>query len=68
MKPIGVADSKVILVGEPSVGKTSIIQQYNLRSFEEEAEATIGASFAAKNVETSHGEVQIHIWDTAGQD
>jgi GTPase SAR1 family protein len=31
MKALGLSDSKVILVGDPSVGKTSIIQQYNTR-------------------------------------
>jgi small GTP-binding protein len=68
MKGLGLSDSKVILVGDPSVGKTSIIQQYNNRQFEEDAEATIGASFVSKYVDTSLGGVQIHIWDTAGQE
>jgi GTPase SAR1 family protein len=38
-------------VGEPSVGKTSLIQQYTLHTFDDEADATIGASFLSKNVE-----------------
>jgi small GTP-binding protein len=60
--------SKIIFIGDPSVGKTSIIQQYHLRSFDEEADSTIGASFIAKSLETSHGIIQMHIWDTAGQE
>jgi small GTP-binding protein len=68
MRGLGLADSKVILVGDPSVGKTSIIQQYNMRQFDEEGEATIGASFVSKLIDTSHGPVQVHIWDTAGQE
>jgi small GTP-binding protein len=68
MRPVGDTDSKVILVGDPSVGKTSIIQQYNLHSFEEKPEPTIGASFVAQNIPTSNGQIQIHIWDTAGQE
>jgi small GTP-binding protein len=68
MKPLGSPDSKVIFVGDPSVGKTSIIQQYHEQKFDAESEATIGASFVAKMVETRHGPVSIHIWDTAGQE
>ena len=68
MRVASASDSKVILVGEPSVGKTSIIQQYNLQVFEQGAESTIGASFIAKMVETKEGTVQINIWDTAGQE
>jgi small GTP-binding protein len=68
MKGLSTSDSKVIFVGDPSVGKTSIIQQYHLNKFEEEAEATIGASFVSRNVDTPLGGVQIHIWDTAGQE
>jgi small GTP-binding protein len=61
-------NSKIIFIGEPSVGKTSIIQQYHLHTFDEEADSTIGASFIAKSLETSQGTIQIHIWDTAGQE
>jgi small GTP-binding protein len=68
MEVPSVLDSKVILVGDASVGKTSIIQQFNRGVFDEEAEATIGASFVSKLINTSMGPVQIHIWDTAGQE
>jgi small GTP-binding protein len=68
MKALGLSDSKVILVGDPAVGKTSIIQQYNVQKFEDDAEATIGASFVTKVITTPLGSVQIHIWDTAGQE
>jgi small GTP-binding protein len=61
-------DHKVIFVGEPSVGKTSIIQQYSIHIFDPESEATIGASYVSKLIETSMGSVQVNIWDTAGQE
>jgi small GTP-binding protein len=66
----GVVDSKVILVGDASVGKTSIIQQFSKHIFDDDGipDPTIGASFVSKLVETSSGSVQIHIWDTAGQE
>jgi small GTP-binding protein len=68
MKPLGLQDSKVILVGNESVGKTSILEQYTSHVFNEGTDPTIGASFVLKNIETRSGLVQIHIWDTAGQE
>ena len=68
MRMQSVNESKVILVGDPSVGKTSIIQQYNNRQFEIDSESTVGASFISKYVATEKGEAQLHIWDTAGQE
>ncbi|OHS93850.1 Ras-related protein Rab-5B [Tritrichomonas foetus] len=68
MRMQSASESKVILVGEPSVGKTSIIQQYHNRVFESDAESTVGASFVSKSVKTDKGDVQLHIWDTAGQE
>jgi small GTP-binding protein len=61
-------DHKVIFVGEPSVGKTSIIQQYSIHVFDPESKATIGASYVSKVIETGQGSVQVNIWDTAGQE
>jgi small GTP-binding protein len=60
--------SKVILLGDPSVGKTSILQQYNLHQFDATIDATIGANLISKLIRTPTGSVQIHIWDTAGQE
>jgi small GTP-binding protein len=58
----------VILLGDPGVGKTSIVQQYNVRQFDEVTEPTIGASLVSKLIRTAGGSVQIHIWDAAGQE
>jgi small GTP-binding protein len=68
MRTLNLSDAKVILVGDPSVGKTSIVEQYHSQKFEANGEPTIGASFISKSVATPLGEVQIHIWDTAGQE
>ena len=68
MKMNNANESKVILVGDPSVGKTSLIQQYNRRIFESDAESTVGASFVNQVVKTEKGDVALHIWDTAGQE
>ena len=68
MRVANAVDHKVILVGDPSVGKTSIIQQYSMQVFSASTEPTIGASFISKAVDTEKGIVQMHIWDTAGQE
>jgi small GTP-binding protein len=61
-------DTKVIIVGDASVGKTSILSQFNHQSFTPDTEATVGAMFLAKQVPTSHGPVSLLMWDTAGQE
>jgi small GTP-binding protein len=60
--------AKVVLIGDSSVGKTSLIQQYHHHIFSGENVETIGASYIARDLETPAGTIQIHIWDTAGQE
>ena len=61
-------DSKIIILGDASVGKTSILIQFNSNHFEPTIESTVGASFSTKVVETSNGPVELFMWDTAGQE
>jgi small GTP-binding protein len=61
-------DTKVIIVGDTSVGKTSLLCQFNSSSFDENVESTVGASYVQKPVETTHGKITLLIWDTAGQE
>jgi small GTP-binding protein len=62
------SDSKVIIVGDISVGKTSILTQFNGNAFNAATEGTVGAVFLAKTVRTSQGPTTLYIWDTAGQE
>jgi small GTP-binding protein len=62
------SDSKVIIVGDISVGKTSILSQFNSNVFNPRTEGTIGAVFLAKMVRTPLGPTTLYIWDTAGQE
>lgn len=59
---------KVVLMGQSSVGKTSIIIRFSKNSFKADQESTIGAAFVSRDIETSKGMVSLHIWDTAGQE
>jgi small GTP-binding protein len=63
-----VPDMKVILVGDTSVGKTSLVAQYNSATFDPTVESTIGGLFVEKQVKTSTSKVNLRIWDTAGQE
>lgn len=62
------SDCKVVVIGDSVVGKTSLLNQYNLKRFQQTTDATIGASFICATEQTSNGPVTLHIWDTAGQE
>ena len=64
---------KVLVIGDTSVGKTSILIRYVNNEFDEESMPTLGSSFKTKEVEfkTANGQkdkTKISIWDTAGQE
>ncbi|KAJ1631299.1 P-loop containing nucleoside triphosphate hydrolase protein [Pavlovales sp. CCMP2436] len=61
-------DLKLVLLGNPGVGKTAIVCRYLYGSFGETT-STIGASFALKRIAaTGGGTCNVGIWDTAGQE
>lgn len=51
-----------------SVGKTSLMNQYVHRRFNNQYKATIGADFLTKEVMIDDKAVTLQIWDTAGQE
>ena len=60
---------KIILVGDSTVGKTSIITQYIENRFEEEHLITMVGDKFPKDFKTKSGEIiKIEIWDTAGNE
>ncbi len=59
---------KLILVGEKTVGKTSLITQYLDKTFKEEYIMTVGKEKSLKNINIKGKEVTLEICDTAGQD
>lgn len=60
--------AKVIMLGDSSVGKTSIVVQFCKGEFDPANEATVGASYIAKVMSTEYGNLPLHVWDTAGQE
>ncbi|MHA1215848.1 MAG: Rab family GTPase [Candidatus Thorarchaeota archaeon] len=60
---------KVVLMGDGSVGKTSLRRTYMGEGFRASYMITIGADFAVKKMSLEGGhEVSIQIWDLAGQE
>ena len=64
-----IKSSKLVVMGDVSVGKTSILTRYINDTFDKFSESTIGAAFFTKKVTASTGEnINLEIWDTAGQE
>ena len=60
---------KVVLLGDPSVGKSSLMKRFCLDRFEEKYSITIGGAYLQKEVKLENGDILIlHIWDTGGQE
>lgn len=60
---------KIVIIGEASVGKTSIINQFIDRSFQDDMQTTVGGSYSSKMIECNNNKVlKLDIWDTAGQE
>ena len=59
---------KLVILGDTSVGKSSIVQRFAHNSFFEFQEPTIGAAFVCKDIEVDNEKIRVEIWDTAGQE
>ncbi|EER06929.1 Rab5, putative [Perkinsus marinus ATCC 50983] len=61
---------KLVLLGDASVGKTSLVQRFVHNSFEDTVQTTIGAAFSTQDllVPGSNRSIKFEIWDTAGQE
>ena len=66
-KKIG-KDLKIIIVGDVSTGKTSIIRRYIDEVFEEKKIASIGPQFSSKIIKLNGVIYRIQFWDLPGQD
>ena len=61
-------DIKVILVGEPGTGKTSLINVAIGNKFVENAPSTLISTFVQKKFTKNNKDHILNIWDTAGQE
>ena len=60
---------KLIVIGDPGVGKTALVQQLTKKQFPQHYETTIGIDFATKTILIKDNMlIKSHIWDTAGQE
>ncbi|CAH00270.1 Ypt52 [Kluyveromyces lactis] len=63
---------KLVLLGDSSVGKSSIVHRFVKDSFDEYRESTIGAAFLSQTIKLSEEYdeqvLKFEIWDTAGQE
>ena len=59
---------KITIIGDGSVGKTSLIKKFTQGSFQKEYIKTIGAQFSEYNAEISGDDIRLLFWDIAGQD
>lgn len=59
---------KIIIIGDPTVGKTSFIQRYVQNTFSKDYKGTIGVDFALKQVQFQDSHfVKLQLWDIAGK-
>ena len=63
---------RIVLLGEASVGKTSLIRRYTENAFDDEYKQTIGTTFATKDLKLTDKAgtvraVRLVVWDMGGQ-
>jgi small GTP-binding protein len=59
---------KAVLLGDSGVGKTSLVTRWTTGAYQRIANPTIGANHQRKRVVVDRHEVDLFIWDTAGQE
>ena len=60
---------KIIMVGDPNVGKTTLFWQYIEGEILAEKSASVTTiDFKIKELTIEHQKIKVYIWDTAGQE
>ncbi len=69
-KAAGEADFTVkgVIIGDPSVGKTSLLHRYTSNEWNPHYIATIGVDVSIFYIEREGRQVKVQVWDTAGQE
>jgi len=58
---------KIVLLGDPGVGKTSLVRRYIYDTFQKDYMTTLGVNFYVRTFEYPDAKVKLLIWDIAGQ-
>ena len=64
---MGEIKHKIVVIGAPAVGKTSLVRKYTKGEFQKEYISTLGAQFSRYEEVIENNVVELIIWDIAGQ-
>lgn len=59
---------KMLIIGDSSVGKSSILLRFCDDEFNEKQASTIGVDFKTKHMQVKGKKLKLALWDTAGQE
>merc|ERR1712071_493473 len=60
---------RIILIGDSTVGKSSLLKYFTDGKFAEVSDPTVGVDFFARLVQVKDGtRIKLQLWDTAGQE
>lgn len=60
---------RLILIGDSTVGKSSLLKYFTDGKFAELSDPTVGVDFFARLIEVEDGRrIKLQLWDTAGQE
>lgn len=68
MEMEGPSNFKIVLLGEGAVGKSSIMLRFIENKFNAKHMSTVQAAFASKRIQCDGQDIELQIWDTAGQE
>ena len=58
----------VVVIGDASVGKTSLLCRYTSGTFSGDYRTTVGADFISSKIDIDEKKYGLQVWDTAGQE
>ncbi|XP_018327668.1 ras-related protein Rab-39B [Agrilus planipennis] len=69
VEPIFDYQFRLILIGDSTVGKSSLLKYFTDGKFAEVSDPTVGVDFFARLIEVGDGtRIKLQLWDTAGQE
>lgn len=60
---------RIILLGDSTVGKSSLLKRFTDGIYSDVADPTVGVDFYARSLDIEPGvKIKLQLWDTAGQE